>query len=521
MIPSHAHEFRRWRIALLATVVVAGVFVAWLGRATPPAFPFGDVAVIEITTGATLRQPITLGPYSQFGWHHPGPLMFYLLAPFYALAGWNSIGLAAGALAVNLLALGAIGVTLARHAGVVVAATVTTALGAYLLRGGELATSVWNPHLIVLPLVALIVSCATASVGDGAGLIAATIVASLVAQTSVSVVPVALSVAGVAAGLGWASRAPSSRGSGIHGRWLVWAALACLALWLPPLMEQIATHPGNLTKLFRFFVSEPSRGQSWRDAVLAWGDVSTAMLRRGFELPWGQAFEHRGSWSTTAVAVVQLSMLAPLAVWARRGGHEALARVALLTALASVVACWSITRIAGTIGDYQIFWMSAVGTLKAALVVAALALHATADAPVRRRWVITVTSMLLTLVIVTTAVRGLADARAYAVNQRDQPAPRRVVAEAASAYLAREHVTRPLFRMNATSWLQAAAVVLEAHRRHGKVAVEPAWVPVFGDALASDGSEDLVLEIGGGCPAGATVVARADGLCVFESSRQP
>ena len=209
---------------LLAALVVAVLSITWLARSTPPAFPFGDVAVIEITTGAAFRQPVTLGPYSQFGWHHPGPLMFYLLAPFYALAGSKSIGLAVGALVLNLLALGAIGSTLTKHAGTTVAAMVTLVMSVYLLRGGELATSVWNPHLIVLSLCAVTVLYAAASLGDGAALLAAIAFASVVAQTSVPVVPVALAVAGAAVGVGWVtSRAPSSGGrastvDGLAGR---------------------------------------------------------------------------------------------------------------------------------------------------------------------------------------------------------------------------------------------------------------------------------------------------------------
>ena len=512
---------RGWWIAAAACIVAGLGTAAWLAAVTPPAFPFGDVAIIEITTAAALREPVMLGPYSQFGWHHPGPLMFYLLAPFYALAGSKSIGLAVGALVLNLLALGVIGRTLVQHAGLAAATTVTLVLGAYLLRGGELATSVWNPHLIVLPLVALVVLCAAVSCGDGAALVGATVVASFVAQTSVSVVPVALSVAAVAVGLGWKTGRVSSGSSGIDGRWFRWAALAGLVLWLLPLTEQITAPPGNMTRLLRFFVSEPSRGQSWHDAVMAWGDVTTALARPGFELPWGQAFERRGSWGTTAAAVTQLVLLVLVGVWARRRGARAYARLSLLTALTSVVACWSITRIVGAIGDYQIFWMSAVGALNLAIVAGAVAVRATEHAPVRRRRLVAVMGALLGLVAATTTVRGLAGARAYAVNQRDEQAPRRVVADATAEYLSREHVARPLFRMNATSWLQAAGVVLHIYRNHGEVAVEPSWVPVFGDALAPDGTEDVVLDIGGGCPEGRAIVARADGLCVFAGGRRP
>ena len=46
-----------------------------------------------------------VGPYSRFGWNHPGPFYFYLQAPLYALGGHKAASLYAGALAINLLAI--------------------------------------------------------------------------------------------------------------------------------------------------------------------------------------------------------------------------------------------------------------------------------------------------------------------------------------------------------------------------------------------------------------------------------
>lgn len=504
-----AASARGWWIAAAAFIVAGLGTAAWLAAVTPPAFPFGDVAIIEITTAAALREPVMLGPYSQFGWHHPGPLLFYLLAPFYAAAGANSIGLAVGAIVLNLLALGVTGRTLARHAGPAVAATVVLALGLCLLRAGDLATSVWNPHLIVLPLVAAMVLAAAAGAGDGPARVGTVVAVSFLAQSSVSVVPVCAVVA--VAGIGW----PPTSATSVHRRWIVGAASLGLLLWLPPLVDQATYQPGNITSLARFFVSAPSDGQTWRVAVLAWSDITTAMLRPGVELPWGQTFARQGSPATVVIAVAQVLLLVAAAVWARRRGHRVLSRLAWLTALVSLVACWSITRIARDISDYQIFWMSAVGALGVALVAGAVALAATADAPGRRRALAGSFGMLTALALAVTVPGGLARARQYAVTQRDQQAPRRVVALATVEYLRRERLARPLFRMNVTSWLQAAGVVLHAYRELPGVAVARDWVPVFGEALQPDGSEDVELEIGGGCPAGRAIVARADGLCVF------
>ncbi len=41
--------------------------------------------MIELYTIHATHAAQFLGPYSQYGWHHPGPMLFYLLAPFYVV----------------------------------------------------------------------------------------------------------------------------------------------------------------------------------------------------------------------------------------------------------------------------------------------------------------------------------------------------------------------------------------------------------------------------------------------------
>lgn len=498
---------------------VLGVYAAWLLWTAPQAFPYGDVAVIEIATLAALRDGVALGPYSQFGWHHPGPLLFYLLAPFYALTGFKSIGMAAGALALNLGAVSAAGWAILRHSSLATTSTALIVIGLYMLRAGDLGSSAWNAHLVVLPVAALTVLAAAASLGDGAALLAATVVASFVAQSSVSVAPYAVVVLGVGAALGL--RHPNhgdghASGTASRGRWLVVALVVGVVLWLPPLTEQATHRPGNLLRLWQFFVADSRSGQPWDTALLAWGDMTTAFVRSGFELPWGQAYEARGSWPLTAAAAGQLLLLVPMAVWSARHGHAVVARLCLFTVLGSVVAGWSITRIAGSIGDYQIFWISVIGALSLAALASTLVASVAVGAEDGRRWVAPVITVAMIAPASLAMVRGLTAARDYAITQQEQDAPRRVVALATAEYIERERVRRPAFRMNAVTWLQAASVVLHVYRGHAQVAVDRSWVPVFGAALAPDGSEDLELEIGGGCAPGRRVVAQADGLCVFE-----
>src|SRR5690349_14036789 len=54
--------------------------------------PFADIALIELGIRDVGRHVVLLGVYSRFGWRHPGPMLFYLLAIPYWLTGGSSGG---------------------------------------------------------------------------------------------------------------------------------------------------------------------------------------------------------------------------------------------------------------------------------------------------------------------------------------------------------------------------------------------------------------------------------------------
>src|SRR5262245_9076293 len=85
-------------IAGALPIAALSVFFRW---ATGDVYPVGDAAILEIYTLHAVRGFWTLGPYSQFGWNHPGPLYFYLLAPFYVLSGQKTVALHVGAFSIN------------------------------------------------------------------------------------------------------------------------------------------------------------------------------------------------------------------------------------------------------------------------------------------------------------------------------------------------------------------------------------------------------------------------------------
>ena len=72
--------------------------VATHGR---PYYHYSDQAILALRVGDAMRFHAEVGPHSRFGWSHPGPALFYLLAPVYSLSGTNPRSLLPGSLLIN------------------------------------------------------------------------------------------------------------------------------------------------------------------------------------------------------------------------------------------------------------------------------------------------------------------------------------------------------------------------------------------------------------------------------------
>jgi hypothetical protein len=55
--------------------------------------PIGDYALTEMHVRDVGRHEVLVGLFSRAGWAHPGPMLFYMMAPFYWLTGRASIGM--------------------------------------------------------------------------------------------------------------------------------------------------------------------------------------------------------------------------------------------------------------------------------------------------------------------------------------------------------------------------------------------------------------------------------------------
>lgn len=144
-------------VLTLATIAVVAAAALVTLRRVPVAYT--DWALIELGVRSVGGSWPTVGAPSGFGLHHPGPLEYLVLAPFYRALGQGPWALGVGATAVNAAAIG-VSAWLAWRRGrlalVLVAlaalATMAAALGAGFL------VDTWNPWIALFPAVAFLLA---------------------------------------------------------------------------------------------------------------------------------------------------------------------------------------------------------------------------------------------------------------------------------------------------------------------------------------------------------------------------
>jgi hypothetical protein len=214
----------------------------------------GDFAFLELATRSALRCKAMVGPYSRFGWDHPGPAAFYWFAPFYEASGQQAAALGVAAAAIFGASLAVVIVACRRAAGPWAGVAAAVVCG-WLVEvwGWRSIGNAWNPVVVVAPLFATGVLAAGVVVGRRWLLPVLVGAASFCVQSHVGTAPEALAwcAVGVAVALArgrtdrtW--RGPAAAALGIG-----------LALWAAPIGQQLAPGPGNLGQLVAFLHGTP------------------------------------------------------------------------------------------------------------------------------------------------------------------------------------------------------------------------------------------------------------------------
>jgi len=364
-------DWKRWAVpgaialALVPFVVSA---IALIARVGDDYLPSADQAWIELQIRDIGRRSVLLGPYSRFGWFHPGPILYYLLWLPYRITGSTSLSLCFAALTLNAVALTAIALVAKRRGGlplVLMTLLLTSLLASSL--GAQFFRDVWNPSITILPFVLVVLLAWSTSCGEAWALPVGVGVATFLVQTHVSygVTTAAVLVAGVvgAAITLWRRRADTLHRARVRS-WIRAVAITVgvlVVLWLPVVIQQLTESPGNLGTLVRFFRDhgrEHSYGDAWHvvaSQLSAWPDWVRGNVVRNI---YSGALDLSGP---TPIAVGAL-VLAAAAVFTWRRAKDAL-RLDVIIGLTIVAGFVSVSRIVGEIFPYLVSWTWAVGML--------------------------------------------------------------------------------------------------------------------------------------------------------------
>ena len=490
-----ARAVDRW-LQVGAVLAVAVPVLLLLARPVLHDGPFShvsDVAVTELAVDRAAELDQALGPYSRFQWHHPGPLLFYLMAIPYRLMGGRGEGLVVATVIVNAAASVWLVAVIARRGGGHAAMGAAAALTAlHLALSSAFLADPWTPILLAVPAALLVVLCADVAVGGRWSPVGAAAVGTYLVQTHVgmtAVVVAALTVALVARVALTALAPPAPRSPRREVASLTAALATGLVLWAPPLWQEVRDDPGNLSALARFFAAA-SGGHSAREAAGALGSGMLVVPARRHLSDDGVVLA-----DTAALVVVLAGIVVVTVVAARRRQWFAvgLGAVSLVGALAALT---SLLRVQGPIYGYLVLWAGAI-TLGGVLAGVVLVADRMRSGPGRSDrpplWLRRIGSVAV--VVVTLAVAASSSRQALSFDPGEGAADVRAATTAVSSLLGPSAADVLVCIPSLPAWPVTAGVVADLRRDGVDVRLQPSWLFMFGDHLAPTGSETVMVEL--------------------------
>ncbi len=336
--------------------------------------PSGDWALeyLRVSDVAGEHTPL-VGAWSRWGFNHPGPLLFWMLAPFEALFG--TTGVLFGAAAINAAATAG-AVAVASRRGGVLLATLVSLISIVLV--GSLGLShlvdIWNPSVPVMVFWLFGIALWSASLGDTPMWLVVVAAGTFCMQTHIGYVPL---VAGLVllvilyrATVIWVfpkfSGNPPAAATEYSGRGkpVVWVASAIgllLLLWIPPLVQQLTSDEGNISLILEFARSAQDPAWGWE---LAYGFAARHL---GTSLPWvtGNARGALGLMGTSSSvpALLALSGAAILATFSWRRGFRAAPMMVVMAIAAAGVGLLTTSRMSGDMAAYLLEWWRVIAAL--------------------------------------------------------------------------------------------------------------------------------------------------------------
>ncbi len=349
-----------WIAVALALVPFVVSAIATL--AGPARVPISDHALTQMRVDDVGRHPVLLGLYSRDGWSHPGPMIFYLLAPTYRLLGSSAAALLVGALLINaatMVAMAGVARRVAGLPGALLALVATSVLVRAL--GADYLRSPWVPYVTVLPF-GLLCLLAWAMADDEAWALPAGFgVATYLVQTHVGYAALTAPMLLVAAGWLTFHRRRKLR---TLARPAALTVGLLAVLWSPTVWDQLfGTH--NLGLTLDWF-------RAAQEGTHTLADGAQIVLAQFAIVPDWVTGHFRTSLfngettlrATTRVPVLLLAVLGAILLAWRHRDRVSLRLLAVLT-LGVGTGVVSVARTIGVLYEYRLQWTWVLGSLMA------------------------------------------------------------------------------------------------------------------------------------------------------------
>ncbi len=409
-----------WLVAALWAGFVVGFVVALGAVAHPRWYPILDMAQTEMRVRDVFSaQPPFIGLPGRIGTlgarqgSHPGPLSFWVLAPFYRVFGSSAWALQVAAACVNALVIGATLLVVRRRGGRVVVLGFSGALAALIVfYGPDVLTQGWNPYMPVLWFILFVVGVWSVLCDDLAMLPVATFAACFCLHTHISYLGMVggigmLAVVWIAWSL-WCRR-PAL---GAHPwRWIMIAIGILVATSIPPIIQELTHEPGNLTLIWEHFTNPPDEPIGERTGL----EVLLVHLN-----PWrllARQDANTGSLLPGATFVVAWAVGAMIAIRRRVGSLIALNAV---IAVGLVLGLMSIANIFGFIWYYLMLWAWGLSALMLLTTAWAIGLFVTTGARRNDSRVVVRMGWLLVVAVSVVSFARFSDA----ASTLESPSPR-------------------------------------------------------------------------------------------------
>jgi len=355
-----------WVAAVAFTLLVlAPVISVVITRSWRPYTPTGDIGVTDLRIWDVWNGHIPLvGPFSRYGWSHPGPAMFLFLAVpsrIFGRAPWVTL---VGGAALQGIAIGSLAWLAWKRGRLPLLMTVMTAVSlVYASTGAWVVLVPWNPY-IALPFFCLLVfqawMVATGDPGQLPGLI---LVASFLMQTHVGYLPLAAAALVFVAVCVYRDRAPGMWSD----RWrrpVILAAAVGVVMWIPPVIDVIIHPPGNLAHMAKYFlVGDPHEHAAGLGKALQLMAAEFRVRPAWLGSSDSAGFLRTGATASAALLLVPLALLFGSWWWTRRLPARDARRMLLLSALLLVVGVVELARVTGWPFPYLFLWRPAVAVL--------------------------------------------------------------------------------------------------------------------------------------------------------------